>query len=104
MRGLCRDRAAHLSGCHIPGGPLLDLSPGNVVPHQVIVGRVHRPAAVIIEKRLAIGKIIATTFRLQADAARNDPVAEALHDGLLQMTTRPQAILPTRLPSDTLPT
>jgi hypothetical protein len=87
---------------HIPGGPLLDLSFNNVVPHQVmtgfrpwefhgrvhaglVVGWVHKPSAFIIEKRLGRGKLVATTFRLQNEAAHGDPVAEALYDGLLQL-------------------
>ena len=90
---------------HMPGGPLLDLSFNNVVPHQlmtgfrpwefqgrvhagVVVGWVHKPAAYIIEKRLGRGKLVATTFRLQSAAAADDPVAEALYDSLLGLATR----------------
>jgi hypothetical protein len=90
---------------HIPGGPLLDLSFNHVVPHQlmtgfrpwefqgrvhagIVVGWVHKPAATIIEKRLGRGKLVATTFRLQNEAAADDPVAAALYDGLLSLATR----------------
>lgn len=89
---------------HLPGGPMFDLSFTGVVPHQlmtgfrpwefqgrvhsgVVVGWVHKPGAFIIEKRLGRGKLIATTFRLNTEAADADPVATALYDGLLAMAS-----------------
>ena len=94
-------------GCfdHMPGGPMFDLSFNGVVPHHlmvgfrpwefhgrvhagVVVGWVHKPAAIIFEKRLGRGKLVATTFRLDSDAPDADPVATALYDGLLALTAR----------------
>jgi hypothetical protein len=54
----------------------------------VIIGWVHKPAAFIVEKRLGRGKLVATTFRLQNEAAAHDLVANALYDGLLSVATR----------------
>jgi hypothetical protein len=46
-------------------------------------------AAFIIEKRLGRGKLVATIFRLHQEAPDVDPLATALYDGLLALTTRP---------------
>lgn len=90
---------------HLPGGPMFDLSFTGVVPQQlmvgfrpwefhgrvhsgVVVGWVHKPGAFIIEKRLGRGKLVATTFRLNAEAPDADPVATALYDGLLALAGR----------------
>ncbi|WP_426240330.1 glycoside hydrolase family 2 protein [Pararhizobium sp. DWP1-1-3] len=90
---------------HIPGAPLFDLSFTGVVPHQVIagfrpwefqgrvhsgvvIGWVHKPAAFIIEKRLGRGKLVASTFRLHEETPDVDPLATALYDGLLALTTK----------------
>jgi hypothetical protein len=56
--------------------------------HVSIVGWVHKPAAFVIEKRLGRGKLVATTFRLDEEAPAVDPLATAVYDGLLAMTTR----------------
>ena len=81
----------------LPGGPLIDLSFSGVVPHHVmggwagwefagavtaglVVGWVHKPVALIGEKRLGQGALIATTFRLMGS---DDPVADALLDALI---------------------
>lgn len=81
----------------LPGGPLIDLSFSGVVPHHVmsgwagwefacavsaglVVGWIHKPAALIGEKRVGRGALIATTFRLMGT---DDPVADALLDALI---------------------
>ncbi len=83
----------------LPGGPLLDLSYDRVVPHHVmtgfrpweyggavhaglVVGWVHKPAALIAERRVGRGGLVATTFRLCCDPPGTDPVASALFDAL----------------------
>ncbi|MGO7534938.1 hypothetical protein [Rhizobium leguminosarum] len=55
----------------------------------VVIGWVHKPAAFIIEKWLGRGKLVATIFRLHQEAPDVDPLATALYDGLLALTTRP---------------
>ncbi|HWU17031.1 MAG TPA: glycoside hydrolase family 2 TIM barrel-domain containing protein [Devosia sp.] len=85
----------------IPGGPILDLSFSDVVPHHLltgfrpweygsnvhagmVVGWVHKPAAIIGEKRVGRGGVVATTFRLTREAPGADPVAAALFDAVVQ--------------------
>ncbi|MEO8685504.1 MAG: glycoside hydrolase family 2, partial [Devosia sp.] len=88
---------------NIPGGPIFDLSFSDVVPHHlltgfrpwefgnnvhagVVVGWVHKPAAIIGEKRVGRGGVVATTFRLTREAPGADPVAAALFDALVVAT------------------
>jgi hypothetical protein len=85
---------------NIPGGPIFDLSFSGVVPHHLltgfrpwefgnnvhagmVVGWVHKPAAIIGEKRVGRGGVVATTFRLTREAPGVDPVAAALFDALV---------------------
>ncbi|MHA6691360.1 glycoside hydrolase family 2 protein [Devosia sp. A449] len=85
----------------IPGGPIFDLSFSDVVPHHlltgfrpwefgnnvhagIVVGWVHKPAAIIAEKRVGRGGVVATSFRLTREAPGVDPVAAALLDALIQ--------------------
>jgi len=87
----------------LPGGPIFDLSFSDVVPHHlltgfrpwefgsnvhagIVVGWVHKPAAIIGEKRVGRGGVVATTFRLTREAPGADPVATALFDALAQTT------------------
>lgn len=87
----------------IPGGPIFDLSFSGVVPHHlltgfrpwefgsnvhagIVVGWVHKPAAIIGEKRVGRGGVVATTFRLMREAPGADPVAAALFDALVVAT------------------
>jgi hypothetical protein len=87
----------------IPGGPIFDLSFSNVVPHHlltgfrpwefgsnvhagIVVGWVHKPAAIVGEKRVGRGGVVATTFRLVREAPGADPVAAALFDALVATT------------------
>jgi hypothetical protein len=86
----------------LPGGPLIDLSFSDVVPHHVmggfraweyggpvhaglVVGWVHKPAALIAERRVGRGGLAATTFRLGSDAADADPVAAFLFDAMIRL-------------------
>ncbi|MCR6672081.1 glycoside hydrolase family 2 protein [Devosia ginsengisoli] len=88
---------------NIPGGPIFDLSFSGVVPHHLltgfrpwefgnnvhagmVVGWVHKPAAIIGEKRVGRGGVVATTFRLTSEAPGADPVAAALFDALVVAT------------------
>jgi len=85
----------------IPGGPIFDLSFSDVVPHHllqgfrpwefgsnvhagIVVGWVHKAAAIIGEKRVGRGGVVATTFRLVREAPGADPVAAALFDAVIQ--------------------
>lgn len=87
----------------LPGGPIFDLSFSGVVPHHLltgfrpwefgnnvhagtVVGWVHKPAAIIGEKRVGRGGVVATTFRLTREAPGADPVAAALFDALVAAT------------------
>jgi hypothetical protein len=84
----------------LPGGPMLDLSYSRVVPHLVmggwdamefsgamisglVVGWVHKPAAMIGQWPVGAGALTATTFRLTGAPAGEDPVADALFDALI---------------------
>lgn len=84
----------------IPGGPLVDLSMSDVIPHHVmtgfrtweyggpvhagvVVGWVHKPAALIAERRVGRGGLVASTFRLCGHPPGTDPVASALFDALI---------------------
>ena len=88
---------------NIPGGPIFDLSFSDVVPHHLltgfrpwefgnnvhagmVVGWVHKPVAIIGEKRVGRGGVVATTFRLTREAPGADPVAAALFDALVVAT------------------
>ncbi|QYO77666.1 glycoside hydrolase family 2 protein [Devosia salina] len=91
-------RDGHFS--NIPGGPLFDLSLSGVVPHHLLTGFrpwefgsnvisgmvcgwVHKPAAIIGQKRVGRGGVVATTFRLTREAPGADPVAAALLDAIV---------------------
>lgn len=84
----------------MPGGPLVDLSFDRVIPHHVltgfrawefggpvhagiVVGWAHKPAALIAERRVGRGGLVASTFRLTQDAPGVDPVAQHLLAALL---------------------
>lgn len=93
--------ARHGAFSDLPGGPLIDLSFDRVVPHHVltgfkswefgglvhaglVVGWVHKPAALIAERRVGKGALVASTFRLMEDPPGTDPVATALFDALIR--------------------
>jgi hypothetical protein len=83
-----------------------------VIPHHVLtgfrsfefagkvhagtmVGWVHKPAALIGERQVGRGGLIASTFRLFQDPALADPVAATLFDALVDLaaaiSTEPRA-------------
>jgi hypothetical protein len=87
----------------LPGGPLLDESFDRVLPDRVItgcnlldfqarvhagmvVGWVHRPAALLVEKHYGKGRLVTSTFRLFRDPPFADPTATKLIDRLVQLT------------------
>jgi len=89
----------------LPGGPLIDHSFDRVIPDHVIancttwdfqarvhagmvVGWVHKPAALIVERDCGHGRMVATTFRLLNDAPGADPTATALLDGLVELALK----------------
>jgi hypothetical protein len=86
----------------IPGGPLVDHAFDRVIPNHVVagcstwdfqarvhagmvVGWVHKPAGLIVERERGRGKMVVTTFRLLEDDPGADPIATALLDGLLEL-------------------
>lgn len=88
----------------IPGGPLVDLSFDRVIPHHVltgfrtweyagpvhaglVVGWCHKPAALLAERRVGRGRMVATTFRLTTEPAGADPVATTLMAAMLALAT-----------------
>jgi hypothetical protein len=95
----------------LPGGPLIDLSYDRVVPHHVmtgfrnwemggpvhaglVVGWVHKPAALIAERRVGRGGLVASTFRLFTESPAADPLADTLFDRLVTLA----ATMPTDSP------
>lgn len=89
----------------LPGGPMFDLSFSDVVPRHVmggfgawefggavhsglVVGWLHKPVALIAERRVGRGALVASTFRLTQSAPGQDPVADALLDRLIRLAAR----------------
>ena len=85
----------------LPGGPLIDASFDRVIPDAVIsgcnlhdfqarvhaglvVGWIHKPVALTIERGYGKGRLLATTFRLFRDAPQADPTATLLLQSLLE--------------------
>jgi hypothetical protein len=88
-------RSAHFEG--FPGGPLLDETFDRVLPTHVIagcnlldfqarvfgamvVGWIHKPVALGVERSYGKGRMAASTFRLFRDAPLADPTATMLFD------------------------
>lgn len=88
---------------NLPGGPLLERSFERVIPEFVlaglrpqdfearvhaglVVGWVHKPAAVIAERRYGRGQAVISTFRLIDDPPGADPIAAALLHALVELT------------------
>jgi hypothetical protein len=88
-----------------PGGPLLDFSFDHVIPQFVltgfrewefsnlvragiIVGWIHRPAALIGERYYGSGKAVVNTFNLSEADLGIDPVATNLLDTLIELTLK----------------
>ncbi|WP_156317820.1 hypothetical protein [Cypionkella psychrotolerans] len=87
------------------GEPLVDLSLDRVIPHHVLTGFraweyggplyagivvrwAHKPAALIAERRIGRGGLVATTFRLPNDAPGVGPVAQYLLDALIRLAAQ----------------
>src|SRR4051794_7324910 len=93
-------RADHFAA--LPGGPLLDESFDRVIPDYVIsgcilldfqarvfgglvVGWIHKPVALGVERSYGRGRMAASTFRLFRDAPMADPTATMLLDRLVEL-------------------
>jgi hypothetical protein len=85
-----------------PSGPLLDETMDRVLPEHVIsgcnlldfqarvfsglvVGWIHKPVALGVERSYGRGRLVATTFRLLRDAPSADPTATVLLDSLVDL-------------------
>jgi hypothetical protein len=94
------DRSGLFAG--LPGGPLLDLTMDKVIPRHVIagcnlldfharvhaglvVGWIHKAAALIVERAYGRGRMVASTFRLFDEAASLDPAATVLTHALIDL-------------------
>jgi hypothetical protein len=92
----------------MPGGPLLDETFDRVLPDYVIgganlldfqarvfgglvVGWIHKPVALGIERSYGRGRIVASTFKLFQDAPGVDPTATMMLDNLIQLATEARA-------------
>src|SRR5207302_1262069 len=86
----------------MPGGPLLDETFDRVLPNYVIsgcnlldfqarvhaglvVGWIHKPVALAVERSYGKGRFVVSTFRLFRDAPGVDPTATVLLDCLLAL-------------------
>lgn len=86
----------------LPGGPMIDLSFDRIVPHHVmtgfrswewadkvhaglVVGWVHKPAALLAERQVGHGGLVATTFRLFEEPPGADPLAATLFDRIIRL-------------------
>lgn len=86
----------------VPGEPLLDASFDRVIPERVVtgcnlvdfharvhaglvVGWIHKPVALVVERGYGRGRFVASTFRLFRDAPGADPTATALIDRLTRL-------------------
>lgn len=89
----------------LPGGPLLERGFERVIPEFVlaglrpqdfearvhaglVVGWVHKPAAVIAERPYGRGQAVISTFRLTTDPPGADPIATLLMDALIESSLR----------------
>lgn len=90
-----------------PGGPLIDATFDDTIPDKVIsgcnlldfqarvhaalvVGWIHKPAALVVERGYGKGRVIVSTFRLFRDPAGANPTATLLLDALIR-TAAPAA-------------
>jgi hypothetical protein len=86
----------------LPGGPLLDATFDGVIPIHVIsgcnlldfqgrvhaglvVGWIHKPVALTVERSYGNGRVAISTFRLLEDAPHHDPTATLLLDALINL-------------------
>jgi Glycosyl hydrolases family 2, sugar binding domain/Glycosyl hydrolases family 2/Glycosyl hydrolases family 2, TIM barrel domain len=87
----------------LPGGPLIDATFDRVIPELVIsgcnlldfqarvhaglvVGWIHKPVALVVERSYGKGRLVVSTFRLTGTAV--DPTATMLLDALIRTATR----------------
>jgi len=87
----------------LPGGPLLDEIFDRVLPTRVIsgcnlldfqarvhagmvIGWVHKPVALTVERGYGRGRLVVSTFRLFRDAPGADPTATLLLDSLIALS------------------
>ena len=99
-------RADHFA--QMPGGPLLDETFDRVIPNYVIsgcnlldfqarvfgglvVGWIHKPVALGVERSYGKGRLVASTFRLFRDAPMADPTATVLFDSLIDLVLEARA-------------
>nr|WP_210493377.1 sugar-binding domain-containing protein [Microvirga antarctica] len=93
---------------HIPSGPLLDETMDRVLPDFVIagcnlldfqarvfaglvVGWIHKPVALGVERTYGRGRIVASTLRLFQDLPLADPTATSLFDALAGLAVEARA-------------
>ena len=93
-------RSGHFA--RFPSGPLLDETMDRVLPDFVIsgcnlldfqarvfaglvVGWIHKPVALGVERSYGRGRLVASTFRLLQDAPLADPTATMLFDSLIEL-------------------
>jgi hypothetical protein len=89
----------------IPGGPLLDQAFDRVIPTHIIsgcnlldfqarvhaalvVGWIHRPAAIAVGRNYGTGRVVISTFKLFRDPPGEDPTAATLLGGLIEAAAR----------------
>ncbi|MBF9232798.1 glycoside hydrolase family 2 protein [Microvirga alba] len=99
-------RAGHFA--EFPGGPLLDETMDRVLPDYVIsgcnlldfqarvfaglvVGWIHKPVALGVERTYGRGRMVASTLRLFQDDAMADPTATTLLDSLIDLSVEARA-------------
>lgn len=92
----------------LPGGPLLDETFDRVLPDHVIsgcnlldfqarvfaglvVGWIHKPVALGVERSYGRGRLVASTFQLFRDPPGLDPTATLLFDGLIDLALEARA-------------
>jgi Glycosyl hydrolases family 2, sugar binding domain/Glycosyl hydrolases family 2, TIM barrel domain/Glycosyl hydrolases family 2 len=91
-----------------PSGPLLDETMDRVLPEHVIsncnlldfqargfaglvVGWIHKPVALGVERSYGRGRLVASTFRLFRDEPMADPTATMLLDSLVELAVEARA-------------
>jgi hypothetical protein len=99
-------RSGHFA--KFPSGPLLDETMDRVLPDFVIsgcnlldfqarvfaglvVGWIHKPVALGVERSYGRGRLVASTFRLFQDAPLADPTATMLLDSLVELAVEARA-------------
>jgi hypothetical protein len=87
---------------HLPGAPLLEMEYAAVMPDAVIaglptwvqrehswagltVGWIHKSVSLLSALPYGRGKLVITTFKLDANTLSNDVIARALFDGMLKL-------------------